>query len=462
MERPLHWHQGLFLQPQHFQLEDVYLQSLLSPFYQFLKSHLWGVAELDIQESALEDKTFKIRGGKFLFPDKTYVEYPGNAKVEARPFDEAWVNGGAPLTVFLGLKEWQAEGENVTVVENADDILTVTTRFVSAAEPDEVPDLHQGGPAAEVKRLHYVLKIYWETEIDQIGSYAKIPIAQLTRDGEKIILSNQFIPPALAVSASGPLELTVNEIKDQISARGRQLEEYKRERGIHSAEFGARDMVYLLALRTLNRYVPMLHHITESDLLVHPCDAYGLLRQLIGELTSFSERFGSLGELIDSSQQLAAYDHRNLWPCFSGAQSLITQLLDDITAGPEYVIQLHFDNTFYCSDLTPSMFEGRNRFFLVLETGEDPNQVLQSIETDMKLSARETVPILMARALPGIKLNYLQVPPQELPRRANSLYFQIDHHHDQWRHVQKNNNIALHWAGAPEDFKAELMIVGRQ
>ena len=64
-------------------------------------------------------------------------------------------------------------------------------------------------------------------------------------------------------------------------------------------------------------------------------------------------------------------------------------------------------------------------------------------------------------SLPGIKLTYLQVPPQELPRRANTLYFQIDHHGDPWAQVQHGNNLALYWDAAPEDLKAELMVVGR-
>jgi type VI secretion system protein ImpJ len=124
-------------------------------------------------------------------------------------------------------------------------------------------------------------------------------------------------------------------------------------------------------------------------------------------------------------------------------------------------MQLLFDGTYYAADLSPAMFEGRNRFYLVLETEEDPQSVLQSLETIAKLGSRESLPILIARALPGIKLEHLPVPPQELPRRAHCVYFRIDHHSDQWAQVQTSNNIALYWDAAPEDLKAELMVVGR-
>lgn len=460
MERPLFWHQGLFLQPQHFQLKDVHFQSLLTPFYKFLQPHLWGIGGLEIQEASLGTRSFSLQRGEFLFPDMTYAHFPDNAVIDARSFDEAWVEGGKPFTVFVGLKKWNEVGENVTVLSKLENISDVTTRFVTTTDPEEAPDLHQGGPPAQVKKLDYALKIFWETERDQLGDYVLIPIAQLERAGEEIILSEQFVPPCINISSSETLVKLVKEVRDQIAARGRQLESYKRERGIHTAEFGSRDMVYLLALRSLNRYIPLFYHLTESQ-QVHPWTVYAVLRQLIGELSSFSERVNVIGEFEDGTLLVPAYDHRDLWECFSSAQGLVTQLLDEITAGPEYVMQLAFDGTYYAVELSPAIFEGRNRFYLVFETEQDPQSVLQSLETIAKLGSRESLPILIARALPGIKLEHLQVPPQELPRRARSVYFQIDHHSDQWAQVQKAHNLALYWDAAPEDLKVELMVVGR-
>jgi type VI secretion system protein ImpJ len=460
MERPLFWHQGLFLQPQHFQLEDLHFQSLLTPFHKFLQPHLWGVGNLEIQKTALGNFSFNLLKGEFLFPDMTYLIFPGNSLIEARSFDEAWVDGDKPFTVFIGLKKWNDAGENVTVLSKLENLSEVTTRFVTTTDPEEVSDLHQSGPPAQIKRLYYVLKIFWETEKDQIGDYILVPLAQLKRSGEEITLSEEFVPPSLAISGSGPLVKIVREIRDQIASRGHQLESYKRERGIHTVEFGTRDMVYLLALRSLNRYIPSLFHLTESQ-QVHPWTVYALLRELIGELSSFSEQVNVMGELEDGTRLLSGYDHQNLWKCFSGAQAIVTQLLDEITAGPEYVIQLVYDGTYYACDLAPTIFEGRNRFYLVFETEKDPDFVLKSLETIAKISSRESLPILMARALPGVKLQHLPTPPQELPRRTYSIYFQIDHHSDQWARVHKDYNIALYWDAAPEDLKVELMVVGK-
>jgi type VI secretion system protein ImpJ len=219
-------------------------------------------------------------------------------------------------------------------------------------------------------------------------------------------------------------------------------------------------MVYLLALRSLNRYVPALYHVIEGG-QVHPWPVYGALRQLIGELSSFSEGVSVLGESPDGTRLLPPYDHLNLYRCFLAAQGLVSQLLDEITAGPEHVMRLLYDGTYYASELAPAVFEGKNRFYLVLRTEEDPKEVLETIETAAKLGSRENLPLLIARALPGVGLEHLPVPPQELPRRANSLYFSVDHHGEQWAGVEKGRNLAFYWDDAPEDLEAELMVVGR-
>jgi type VI secretion system protein ImpJ len=458
---PIFWHQGLFLQPHHFQLFDRSVRMLLDPFQEYMAPHFWGVGEMDIQQASLGTRSFQLARGGFLFPDGTYVVFPGNAIVEPRHFEEGWVEGGKPFTIFLGLRKWNNMGENVTVVDSLEDVSKVTTRFAAPADAEEWKDLHAGGPPGQVKRLHYVLKLFWENEQDLLGDYLLIPIAQLERMGEEIVLSPRFASPSLTLSASEPLLRLVKEIRDQIASRSRQLEEYKRQRGIQNAQFGSRDMVYLLALRSLNRYVPILFHITETK-QVHPWSVYGHLRQLIGELSSFSERINVLGEPTgDGDTPLPVYDHRKLWDCFSIAQQLIARLLDEITAGPEYVIQLMYDGTYFSADMKPVHFENRNRYYLVLRTEEEPKSVIQSIDTVVKLSSRERLPLLIARALPGVGLEHLPTPPQELPRRSYSIYFAVDSNCEQWALIEKGNNIALYWDNAPDDLEVELMLVGR-
>ncbi len=462
MERPFFWHQGLFLQPQHFQLQDRYIQSLTVPLQTYLQPYFWGIGKLQIQDAALGNLSLQVLQGEFQFPDGTFVSLPENGLLDARSFSEDWIEGGKPLGILLGLRKWNPAGENVTVLSSLENIGDVATRFVTTTEPEDIQDLYQsGGASAQVKRLYHVMKIFWDSEEEELGDYELIPLASLIRHGEQIVRSDRFFPPCLSIDAVDPLMTLITEIRDQLTARSHLLEAYKRERGIHTAEFGAQDTIFLLALRSLNRYVPLLFQITEAR-IVHPWVVYGLLRQIVGELSSFSETVNVLGEYEDGSVLVPSYNHRKLHTCFLAVQNVLLRLLDEITAGPEYVLELIYDGTYYSGELSTAMFETQNRFFLVLTTDQDPAVMLQSFTTMAKIGSRETLPLLIARALPGVKVNYQETVPQELPRRPGSYYFQIDHHSELWQQVQQSNQLAIFWDGAPADLKAELMIVGRR
>lgn len=460
MERALFWHQGLFLQPQHLQLSSRYQETLNLPLKHFLQPCFWGVGHYRVQAAALDNRSFQLAEGKFLFPDMTYVEIPGNGVVMPRSFEADWESGSQQFGVYLGLRKWNPGGNNVTIVNDVADVTDVLTRWATSAAADAVPDLHRDGPAAEVQRLTCVLKVFWETEKDRLGDYDLIPIGRLERDQDRVRLSDAYVPPCLSIDADKTLYNTITEIRDQIGARARQLEAYKRDRGLHSAEFGARDMVYLLALRSLNRYAALLEHCTAAR-HGHPWQIYGLLRQLVGELSTFTADISYTGQSNAGEQMLPGYDHQQLGPCFAAALALITLLLDQITAGPEFVLPMRFDGTYFGTELPANMFEGRNRFYLVVETEADPQGVLSALTGIAKLGCRESLPILIARSLSGIGLMHLASPPSELPRRGRALYFQIDHHDDQWPQVQKVKNLALYWDTAPDDLSVELMVVGR-
>lgn len=460
MERPLFWRQGLFLQPQHFQLVDRYNQALFTSLNRYHQPYPWGVGKIQIQDAALDNQTFNLLSGDFMFPDGSYVVLPDNAIIEARSFHDAWDDKGESLDVYIGIRKWNELASNVTTLSNLSNLTDINTRFVTTTDPEEMKDLHLDGPPAQVQRLFYVLKIFLETEKDRLGDYNLIPVARLERSGDRVVLSEKFIPPCLNINASNSLLRLIKDTKDQITSRSRQLEAYKQDRGIQSAEFGTRDMIYLLALRSLNRYVPLLDHIMAYN-YTPPWNVYGILKQVMGELSTFSASVDVMGSLTDDKNGVMEYNHQDLWPCFNQACSTITRLLDEITAGPEHSIKLLYDGTYYGAELSPNLFEGRNRFYLVFETEDDPKNVLKSLKGISKLGSRESLPILIARSLPGIKIEHLPVPPQELPRKQGSIYCQIDHHDDQWDQIQQTRNIALYWDTAPKDLKIELMVVGK-
>ena len=457
MLKPLFWQQGLFLQPQHFQLMDQSFRGLLAPLEQHIVPHFWGVLQLQVNTARLGAGILEVQKGDFIFQDGTHVVFPGNAVMNVRVLDES---REAPLKEFVELKIWNGAGENVTVVENLEKISGATTRFVTTVDSEEVGDLHAGGPTGRVHKMQYVLKLLWESEIEHSGSYLLIPLGRIETVSGETRWAPDYIPPCPVVAGSSSLSGLLGEIRDQLTLRGYQLDAFKKKRGVHSAQFGSRDMVFILALRSVNRFIPLLHHYMETP-RIHPWIVYGALRQLAGELSSFSEKFNALGAPVDGEAKIPPYNHIDLWGCFSAVQNMISHLLDEITAGPEYVVRLANEGTFYAADLKPAIFEGRNRFYLSVRTDENAATITQSLNALAKLGAREDLQNIVSRALPGIDLEHQSIPPQELPRRSHTHYFLINSRSHYWDSVIKNRNIAFYWNNAPGDLELELMVVGR-
>ncbi len=460
-KKPVYWQQGMFLQPQHFQLADLHHQFTQKPVLESGLPYFWGVGDIEIAVAQLASRIFELTRATLLFRDGTYVEFPGNALVQPRSFETAWVDGDKPFTLYVGLKKLSQIEANVTVVKTLDALGSVNSRFISTTDAEEIADIYSDGPAGQVKRLSYVLRLFWESELANVEDYDTIPVARLERDGDSIKLAQRFIPPCFAAGASDALVRILKEIRDSIAGRTHQLEEYKSPREMQKAEFDASYMVFLLALRSLNRYVPLLYHYSETR-QVHPWTIYGALRQLIGELSSFSERFNMLGETADGEAGLPAYDHQDLGRCMGAANTLITQLLNEITIGPELLVHMAPNaDGYFVAELTKNFFAPRNRYYLVMRTEADPDEAVRSLLAEARVGAVEDLPTLISRALPGIELIHMPAAPQGLPRRAYSIYFRIEQVSDGWADVERLGNLAIYWSSAPADISVDLVVLRR-
>jgi len=460
-KKSIYWHQGMFLQPQHFQLTEMHQQFRLKPVIESGLPFFWGVGDMEIDAGTLPSKVFELIRASLHFRDGTYVEFPGNALIQPRSFDAAWTDPDKPFTIYAGVRKHSGVEPDVTVLKSLAAAGEVTSRYVTTADPEEVADIYSDGPAAQVKRLTMVVRLFWESELPNAENFDVLPIARLERDGDAIRVSSRFIPPCVNVGASDTLLRLVKEIRDSIAGRTRQLEEFKAPREMQKADFDASYMVYLLALRSLNRYTPLLFHYTESR-QVHPWVIYGALRQMIGELSSFSERFNMLGESGDGESNLPQYDHQDIGRCMGAAASLVTQMMNEITIGPELLARMpQVEPGQFVAELPKTFFGPRNRYYLVMRTEADPDATVRSFTAEAKIGTLEQLPTLINRALPGIEAIHLPVAPQGLPRRAYSSYFRIEQVSEEWVEVEQQGNLAVYWSSAPEDVNIDVVVLRR-
>lgn len=458
MEKPVFWYQGLFLQPQHLQLNDRYNHELLTPYHNYLNPYFYGVEDLHFLKSELSNNVISIDRGNIWFQDKTFVRINENSVIEPRFFDESNIVDGKPMTVYIGVRKFTNYGKNVEVCSFNENFNNVNSRFITSIDPEQIKDLYGEGSPAQVKQMTYLLKIFFDYELDYLADFELVPVLKIERNGEDIIATESYIPPSLTINSSKKLKEYVCETYNQLTSRANELESYKVDRGINNAEFGSRDMVFLLSLRSINKYIPMLDHLIRSN--VHPWHIYGVMRQLVGELSTFSEGINVLGSDATGKSLMPQYDHLNLGDCFKKSFHLIATLLDEITAGPKYIVKLKPTGDYFAANLKEEYFSGRNRFYLAVKSLTDAKEILESIDISLKTGTKKILPVIIQKALPGVELTHLKTPPQELPRRTYTTYYQLDSYAPMWEKVKKHKDLAVYWKTAPQDVEIELMIIG--
>ena len=87
--RAVHWHEGMFLQPHHFQADHRYLTARTHRAMSWPVHHTWGLRSVEIDTDALAAKvkqqlsSFKVPRQFFVLPDAEVPWLPSQ-KVDKR------------------------------------------------------------------------------------------------------------------------------------------------------------------------------------------------------------------------------------------------------------------------------------------------------------------------------------------------------------------------------------------
>jgi type VI secretion system protein ImpJ len=242
---PMFWGPGMFLQPQHFQQQDRYHEARLRRYVHWLTPFGWGVKSLVINETALQHYRLEVEQCELITWEGTLIRFqgdtlPGNATIAPRSFEDVLDASGAPLGIYLGVKRLRGEAHNARsdVAQRAYATAGAMPPRFSLREV-ETPDLFaaDGEPYA-VHYLMYDMQLVFEPDAQvSTHEYDLVKIAEVLRaaEGPGAVLSRCYIPPALAVPASPVLTGMLKELRDLLTAKGRELTDYKHQRRIHRA-----------------------------------------------------------------------------------------------------------------------------------------------------------------------------------------------------------------------------------
>jgi type VI secretion system protein ImpJ len=456
VNKPLFWEHGVFLQPQHFQLEQMQRMADLAAMASFLNPWLWGLFTLRINEDALSADMFEITELGLLTRSGQFVGYPGNATLAARSFHEVWTDRAIPLRVYLGLAPFRETGGNACATdtpETAPDAFLFTTPL----NPDLIPDLHGGGPQAEVRRLRYHLRLCFNDEKE--NDLRRLPVARLSIEGERIVLDKSFVPPLVDISASPYLIRLLRDARDILLSRIRQLDEYKIVAGDISggSDTTLHGVTMFSILGALSRNVPELDNMLRAPRM-HPWPAFRVLCQLVGELSVFSASLSPLGETPLGERALPTYDHASLSECFSAACEIIRRLVDSLVVGPAHSLIFEPRGGHLGLSIPVNARGGDLTYWLMLRS-TDVENMAERMLAQGKLAPETALAGIVSRALPGVRLIRASSPPAGLPRRKDTAYFLVDQSDPLWQTILQDGELALYLPEQPPDLWAQLSVI---
>lgn len=446
------WHEGMALDPHHFQQWDRYVQGTLNARLHALARYGWGLAELEIDREGVTNGQFSVLRCRGVMPDGLPFNCPDDDPLpETRAFDkDVAATDEKKLGVLLSIPLERVGGSN-TLLEGQ--TAKRETRFVM--ERLTIPDDNTGVEERSigVGRPHFSLR--FSTEQREQAEYSAIKIAEveLAPDG-KFMLSKRFMPPCLSIAASENLARLANELLQLLIGKSADLSERRRQQSSGKIEYTTADVDVFWRLHTANTFIPLLlHHcnVTKS----HPETIYELLLMMAGQLTTFS----TSTEI--NPRDFPKYDHNDLAGCFKALDDIIRELLGEIiTENYERVELARPTPVKWISQPIDERSLQAKQLYLMCSGDIPERKMIDELPRKCKISAPDIIDALIAAALPGLSVSYVARPPVGLPARPGLHYLRLDKTAGpHWEKINQSRAVAIFVPSEFDGIEVKLVMV---
>ncbi|MGD2120807.1 MAG: type VI secretion system baseplate subunit TssK [Gemmatimonadota bacterium] len=437
------WTKGVLLTPQHLQLQDRYVEDLLSFQMSALLENPWGFSAMEVDRELLDGGMLGLTSAQGLFPDGLGFEMPDTDPLpEPRLLQEGWRPDQETLEVYLAITEYKPGGRNVSVDQEGGD-----SRFSAEVVFQRDENTGQAEKPVQVARKNF--RILLEGEI--LEGHSVLPLARVVRtESGGYDLDPSFVPPLVDISASSMLMTIARRLVELLSARSADLAGTRRQRGPSLADFTIQDSMNFWLLYTVNTFLPPLRHIYEVS-RGHPARLYQTMLSLAGALTTFSSE-GEAGAL-------PPYEHTNLSNCFSALDERVRILLETVIPQNYRSIPLRPVKAFvYAAALESALLSAR-QIYLAVGAETERSQLAEKVLELVKVGAADNLDHLYRRGLPGLELTHVQSPPSAVPIKMDYEYFLIDTSGEEWQEVLSARNLAVYVPAAIRDPALELVAI---
>ncbi|MBI3408962.1 MAG: type VI secretion system baseplate subunit TssK [Planctomycetes bacterium] len=430
----VHWHEGMFLRPQHFQTAQRNWVQLIERNVKWDHHYNWGLRSLDLDLDSLTNHRCVVRTLEARLRDGAIVAVSEDDPLQPVSLRSAFEQSNS-VTVYLGVPSFHLGRPNAVAGSPADD-----ARF--AVDTLEFEDENSGANAQSIPVRRLNLKLLLSTQ--SLSGFDVIPLARLEKSSRAEAtpqLDATYFPPLLACDAWRPLAAGIlQSLHDRIGKKMELLADQVVSRGITFESNSQGDALTFNQLRELNQAFTTLGVLAFAQ-GVHPLQAYEELCRLVGQLAIFGKEH--------RPPDLPVYDHDDLARCFFQARQHVDTLLD-IFVEPEYRERAFVGAGLRMqASLEPAWLEPSWQMYLAVRSPLDAEECVKLLtkpgNLDMKIGSSHRVDDIYRQGAAGLRFTHVAHPPRALPMPQGQVYFQImrEAKDSEWQHVQRSLTLAI-------------------
>jgi type VI secretion system protein ImpJ len=441
--QPVIWSKGVFVSPQHLQVQDRFIESLLQFRTEALTFRPWGFTRLQINQEALAGGVFAIHQASGLFSDGLAFDIPDSDPAPpVKSVAEFFGPDDKSVTLSLAIPSYRVSGVNLAMREGLGD-----TRYL--AKTAELRDENTGGSEKPVQLACKNLRLLVEGESK--SGFVTLTVGRVTRDGASYQLDPTFVPPLLDFSASDFLVAMLRGLVEIVSAKRSVLAGMRRQKNQRLAEFTTADIAQFWLLYAANSHFPSLRHLFLTN-HGHPEKLFAAMVALASTLTTFS--------LEIQPEDLPAYDHENLGECFSVLNEKLLYLLETVVPSNFISLPLKMIRTsIYATSIFEDRFLDNTRLYLALSSDMDEADLIRKVPDLVKICSANHIEHLIRQALPGVPLVHVPSPPATIPIKMSHQYFSLNQSGLAWEAIGRARNLAVYVPGDIQNVRAELIVL---
>jgi type VI secretion system protein ImpJ len=435
----------MYLGPHHFQVQSRYFEDSI----QFATSSLWfasyGLAGVEMDAEALHNGTVSLIHARGIFGDGLPFNMPESDPLpESRPIADLFPPTRDALVVLLAIPPRKPNGFNCSLPDGE----ATDARYT--AEPRLLHDENTGADERTVHLGRKNLRLLLDTE--PAGDLLTMPIARVVRDGAgHFVYDASFVPPVLRIAASARLMLLLQRLIEILDEKSATIAMGARNSTGGVAEFSTRQIASFWLMHAVNSALTPLRHqlIAKRG---HPEELFAEMSRLAGALCTFA--------LDSHPRELPLYDHDNLGACFEALDRHIRTHLEIIVPTNCIAIPLRrTEDYYYEGDIADQRCLGRSRWLLAIRARLGDAELMARVPPLVKVCSPVFVRELVKRALPGMALTHLPVPPAAVSARVETQYFGINKGGPCWDHIGLTRKVGAYVPGDIPNPEIEILVV---